>query len=46
MTLLLAGTLYYIREVTVVLSAVHTEARDLRFMDLGGQPEIRLHDPI
>jgi uncharacterized protein DUF2721 len=46
MTCLLAGTLYYIREVTVALSAVHTEARDSRFMDLGGQPEIRVHDPV
>jgi hypothetical protein len=46
MTFLLAGTLYYIREVTVALSAVHTEARDSRFMDLAGAPEIRLHDPV
>ena len=46
MTFLLAGTLYYIREVTVALSAVHTEARDSRFMDLGHQPEIRPHDPV
>jgi Protein of unknown function (DUF2721) len=46
MTCLLAGTLYYIREVTVALSAVRNEARDSRFMDLGGQPEIRIHDPL
>jgi hypothetical protein len=46
MACLLAGTLYYIREVTVALSAVHSEARDSRFMDLGGQPEIRLRDPL
>jgi len=46
MTCLLVGTLYYIREVTVALSAVHNEARDSRFMDLGGQPEIRLQDPL
>jgi ABC-type transport system involved in cytochrome bd biosynthesis fused ATPase/permease subunit len=45
-TCLLVGTLYYIREVTVALSAVHHEARDSRFMDLGGQPETRLQDPL
>lgn len=43
---LLAGTFYYIHEVTVALSSVHNEARDSRFMDLGGQPEIRGHDPL
>jgi ABC-type glycerol-3-phosphate transport system permease component len=43
---LLAGTFYYIREVTVSLSSVRDEARDSRFMDLGGQPEVRLRDPI
>jgi hypothetical protein len=43
---LLAGTWYYIREVTVALSAVRNEARDSRFMDLGGQPEIRIQDPL
>ena len=42
---LLAGTIYYIREVTVALSSVHQEARDSRFMDLGVQPEIRHHAP-
>ncbi len=46
MTCLLAGTLYYIREVTVALSAVRNEARDSRFMDLGGQPEIRIQEPL
>jgi hypothetical protein len=46
LTCLLVGTLYYIREVTVALSAVHNEARDSRFMDLGGQPEIRVQDPL
>ncbi|MGA9495367.1 MAG: DUF2721 domain-containing protein [Terriglobales bacterium] len=46
MACLLAGTLYYIREITVSLSAVHNEARDSRFMDLGGQPEIRVQDPL
>src|SRR5512143_1923537 len=32
---LLLGTIFYIREVTVALSAVRDEARDERFMDLG-----------
>jgi hypothetical protein len=35
MICLLAGTFYYIREVTVALSSVHNEACDSRFMDLG-----------
>jgi hypothetical protein len=35
MICLLAGTFYYIREVTVALSSVHNEALDSRFMDLG-----------
>lgn len=43
---LLAGTFYYIREVTVSLSSVRDEARDERFMDLGDQPEMRVRDPI
>ena len=43
---LLAGTLYYIREVTVSLSSVRNESRDARFMDLGDQPEIRVRDPL
>ncbi|MGA2353584.1 MAG: DUF2721 domain-containing protein [Terriglobales bacterium] len=43
---LLAGTLYYIREVTLALSSVREEARDARFMDLGGQPEARIRDPL
>jgi hypothetical protein len=38
---LLAGTMYYIREIRVSLSSVHHEARDSRFMDLGTPPEIR-----
>jgi Protein of unknown function (DUF2721) len=38
---LLAGTVYYIREITVSLSSVQQEARDFRFMDLGTPPEIR-----
>jgi len=38
---MLAGTVYYIREVRVSLSSVREEARDLRFMDLGAHPEIR-----
>src|SRR5450755_2119010 len=43
---LLAGTFYYIREVMVALSSVRNEARDLRFMDLGEQPVIRVHDAL
>jgi uncharacterized protein DUF2721 len=43
---LLAGTSYYIREVTVALSSVHNEARDSRFMDLGDPAEIRGRDPL
>lgn len=43
---LLAGTFYYICEVTVALSSVRNEARDSRFMDLGGPPEIRGQDPL
>jgi hypothetical protein len=34
MVCLLAGTLYYIREVTVALSSVRDEAHDSRFMDI------------
>jgi hypothetical protein len=43
---LLAGTLYYIREVTLALSSVRHEARDSRFMDLGNPPEIQLRHPL
>jgi hypothetical protein len=43
---LLAGTVYYIREVTVALSSVQQEARDSRFMDLETPPEVRSHDPL
>jgi len=35
MMCLLIGVLYYIAEVTVALSSVRDEARDLGFMDLG-----------
>jgi drug/metabolite transporter (DMT)-like permease len=38
---LLVGALYYIREVKMALSSVRDEARDLTFMDLGAQPEVR-----
>jgi hypothetical protein len=41
MLCLLIGTLFYIREIMVALSSVHSEARDLNFMDLGTPPEIR-----
>lgn len=40
---LLMGALYYIREVTVALTSVRDEARDLAFMDLGAHPEVRSH---
>jgi drug/metabolite transporter (DMT)-like permease len=41
MLVLLVGAVYYIREVMVALSSVREEARDLVFMDLGAQPEVR-----
>ena len=40
MVCLLAAVLYYLREVTVSLSSVREEARDLRFMDLGIPPDV------
>lgn len=43
---LLAGIIYYIREVTIALSSVRDEARDLRFMDLGAPPEISGRDAL
>lgn len=43
MICMLAGTVYYIREVRIALSSVRDEARDFRFMDLGTPPEIRGH---
>ena len=43
MICMLAGTLYYIREITVALSSVRDEVRDSRFMDLGTHPEVRDH---
>jgi hypothetical protein len=46
MICLLLGTFYYIREITISLSSVRNEARDSRFMDLGGRPEVRIHDPL
>ncbi len=46
MICLLVGTFYYIREVTVALSSVQEEARDMRFMDLGAPPEIRGRDAV
>jgi len=46
MICLLAGTLYYIREVMVALSSVREEQRDLHFMDLGAQPEVRHRDTL
>ena len=46
MLCLLIATLFYIREITVALSSVHSEARDLSFMDLGTPPEIRERDSL
>ncbi len=43
--LLIAG-LYYIRETTMALSSVHSEERDLNFMDLRTLPEIRARDAM
>jgi hypothetical protein len=43
---LLAGSIYYAREVTVALSSVRQEASDSRFMDLGIPPEIRPRDAL
>jgi ABC-type transport system involved in cytochrome bd biosynthesis fused ATPase/permease subunit len=43
---LLAGTLYYLREVMDALSSVRREARDSRFMDLGTPPEIHGRNAI
>jgi hypothetical protein len=43
MICLLVGTLYYIREVTVALSSVRDEARDLGFMDLGIRHDTSVH---
>ncbi len=43
--LLIAG-LYYIREITMALSSVHSEERDLNFMDLRTLPEIRGRDAL
>jgi hypothetical protein len=46
MVCLLAGTMYYIREVMVALSSVRDEARDLGFMDLGAQAENHARDTL
>jgi|SRR5215471_7616685 len=46
MICLLAGTVYYVREVVVSLSSVRNEASDSRFMDLATPPEIRPHQPL
>jgi len=46
MICMLIGVLYYIREVTVALSSVRDEARDLGFMDLGARPEARHQDTL
>ena len=40
---LLAATLYYLIEVTIALSSVREEERDLHFMDLGARPEVGGH---
>jgi hypothetical protein len=41
MICLLAGTFYYIREVSVALSSVHNEASDSRFTELGRPPGLQ-----
>ena len=46
MICLLIGTLYYLREVMAALSSVRDEQRDLHFMDLGVQPELRHRDTL
>jgi len=46
MICLLIGTLYYLREVMAALSSVRDEQRDLHFMDLGTQPEVRHSDVL
>jgi len=46
MVCLLAGTLYYIREVMAALSSVRDEQRDLHFMDLGAPPELHHRDML
>jgi Protein of unknown function (DUF2721) len=46
MLCLMAGTVYYIREVMVSLSSVRAEASDARFMDLGAQPEVSPYDRV
>jgi len=43
---LLVSALFYVREIMVALSSVHSEARDLAFMDLGTPPEIRRGDAL
>ena len=46
MICLLIGVLYYLREVMAALSSVRDEQRDLHFMDLGVQPELRHRDVL
>ena len=46
MLCLLAGSIYYIREVMISLSSVRAEASDARFMDLGSVPRTKHHDPL
>lgn len=43
MVSLLASVIYYLREVTVSLSSVREEERDLRFMDLGTPANVGRH---
>ncbi len=44
MLALLAGVLYYIREMTIALNAVRQEARDERFAHLGPSPDLHDHN--
>jgi len=46
MLALLVGAVYYIREVMVALSSVRDEARDLVFMNLGIQPDVRNREEL
>jgi hypothetical protein len=43
---LLAGSLYYTREVVMALSSVREEVRDSRFTEFGSPPEIHTRDAI
>jgi drug/metabolite transporter (DMT)-like permease len=46
MLCLLIAALYYLREITMALSSVHSEERDLKFMDLRTLPEPHSSDSM